>query len=61
MYVTVQEVYDATELSNEEISENSVVGFIKSAEREVDRYTFTTYWAVSYSNTIDTIVDSTLR
>ena len=59
MYVTAQEVYDATELTTTEISESSVNSFIKSAEKEVDRLTFTTYWAKQLSKTISSAtVDS---
>jgi len=57
MYCTVQEVYNATNLSSTEVSETMVTSAIKSAEVQVDRKTFTTYWAVN--NNSQVVVNST--
>jgi hypothetical protein len=50
-YCTAADVYAATSLTVSEVAEASVEAFIKSAEKEVDRVTFTTYWNVEDSGT----------
>lgn len=57
MYCTVQEVYEATSLTSTEVPEVTVTAAIKSAEIQVDRNTFTTYWAVN--NDAQTVVSAT--
>jgi len=45
MYVSEEEIYGATSLDNTVVSEANIRNFIKAAEKDVDRITFTTYWS----------------
>jgi len=60
MYVTVQEVYNQTRLSEDEVDSNSVKDFIKDAEGKVDKLTNTTYWIKMLNGTVDSATDDTL-
>jgi len=59
MYCTTQEVYESTTLSDDQVPQSAVESFIKSAEREVDRKTFTTYWAVDTDTQVATSATNT--
>jgi len=61
MYCTADEVYESTTLDSSIVPEAAVNNFIKAAERDVDRFTFTTYWAVNNNaQTVDSATNNTI-
>ena len=60
MYVTAAEIYSATSLDSSVVPEAAINTFIKSAEKEVDRFTFTTYWATDTDTQTTTSSTSTI-
>lgn len=61
MYVTADDIYAATKLDSSVVSESAVNSFIKAAEKYIDRFTFTTYWAVeSDEQEVDSATDNTV-
>jgi len=62
-YVTTDEVLAAAGITTSEVSNATVLQFINQAEKEVDRFTQTTYWAelasaTTVSATNDTLTDT---
>ena len=53
MYCTTDEVYGTTSLTTTQVTAANVTAFIRAAEIEVDRETFTTYWNVELSETAE--------
>ena len=59
-YVTVQEVKNMVTVPSASVTDAMLEQFIDFAEREVDRYTFTTYWNVEFSGTATSATSITL-
>ena len=60
MYCTTEQVYRATKLTTTDVDREAVKDFIKSAEREVDRFTFTTHWNREDNGTATSATNNTL-
>ncbi len=59
-YCTTTEVLNVAGITTTEVSADKVQEFIDAAERDVDRFTQTTYWKVEESATADSATDNTL-
>lgn len=59
-YCTTQEVLDTAGITTSEVSAAVVQQLIDAAEKDVDRYTKTTYWKKEASATADSATDNTL-
>jgi len=60
MYCTTDEAFATAGITLSEVSVDNMTTFILSAEKEVDRLTNTTQWAVEDNGTVSSATDSTL-
>lgn len=59
-YTTATDVLRLSGITTNEVSEANIKEFIKDAEIEVDKYTYTTYWSVEDSGTATAGANSAL-
>lgn len=60
VYCSVQEVYDGTSLTTNEVPSGTIAQFLEPIARDIDRLSFTTWWNFTQTGTATSATSSTL-